>query len=178
MDGGPLHRDRPIAAPFLVHYDEVLRFVTERLGCAQAAADVMQDACVRVLARVDGDEIVHPRAFLYRVANAVLIDHWRRDQSRRQHAAAVRQETRPVAADAQQQVEQQERLREIRRAIDALPDKCREVFRLHRFSGLSYPQIAAQVGISVSTVEKHVIKALAACRAHLAAVESGRGERS
>ncbi len=50
----------------------------------------------------------------------------------------------------------------------ALPERSREAFLLQRQHGLSYGEIAATMGISVSTVEKHMIRALAALREALA----------
>ena len=44
--------------------------------------------------------------------------------------------------------------------ILALPERTRDVFMLHRFEQMSYPEIARAFGISVSAVEKHIIKAL------------------
>jgi RNA polymerase sigma factor (sigma-70 family) len=41
-----------------------------------------------------------------------------------------------------------------------LPERCREVYLLHRFDGLSYAQIATQCGVSVSMVEKQMTKAI------------------
>jgi RNA polymerase sigma-70 factor (ECF subfamily) len=59
-----------------------------------------------------------------------------------------------------------------RRAIDRLlnctlanlPPKCRLAFMLNRFDGLTYPQVAARMGISVKMVEKHITSSLVACR--------------
>jgi len=45
-------------------------------------------------------------------------------------------------------------------AIHALPAECREVFRLSRMAGRSYPEIAEQLGISVNTVKYHIKNAL------------------
>lgn len=53
-------------------------------------------------------------------------------------------------------------------AIEELPEKCREIFRLSRFENLKYQQIADQLGISVKTVEAQMSKALQHMRARLA----------
>jgi RNA polymerase sigma-70 factor (ECF subfamily) len=56
----------------------------------------------------------------------------------------------------------------IRRALDDLPDRCREVFRLSRESGLRYAEIAESLGISIKTVEAQMGKALRLLRERLA----------
>ena len=53
-------------------------------------------------------------------------------------------------------------------AIDELPLKCRQAFLLHRNSGLSYSDIALELDVSVSSVEKYILQALKHCRAALA----------
>ena len=48
----------------------------------------------------------------------------------------------------------------MKQARDALPARCREVFILHRHENLTYREIAASLGISQKTVEKHISKAI------------------
>lgn len=52
-------------------------------------------------------------------------------------------------------------------ALDALPPRARTVVILRRFENLTYPQIARRMGISVSAVEKHMVRAMAALRLDL-----------
>ena len=53
-----------------------------------------------------------------------------------------------------------QRLQAIVSVLDELSPQCRNVFVLHKFEGLTHPEIAARVGISRSTVEKHMTTAL------------------
>ena len=55
----------------------------------------------------------------------------------------------------------------INRSIDSLPEKCRQAFMLSRSKDLSYKDISGHLGISVSTVEKHISKALKVLRTSL-----------
>jgi RNA polymerase sigma factor (sigma-70 family) len=59
----------------------------------------------------------------------------------------------------------------VRAALEELAPKCREVFVLHRFESLSYPQIAAELDLSVSMIEKYVSQALAHMRQRLSDVD-------
>ncbi|MAZ89474.1 MAG: hypothetical protein CL693_17720 [Cellvibrionaceae bacterium] len=51
--------------------------------------------------------------------------------------------------------------------MDDLPIKCRQAFLLHRVKGLSYNDIAHEMGVSVSSVEKYILQALKHSRAVL-----------
>lgn len=55
----------------------------------------------------------------------------------------------------------------INRSINSLPQKCRQAFILSRSEDLSYKDISGHLGISVSTVEKHISKALKILRTSL-----------
>lgn len=60
--------------------------------------------------------------------------------------------------------EQQERLELVLKAIDELPPRCSQIFKLSRFEGLKYQEIADHLGISLKTVEVQMGKALKTLR--------------
>ena len=55
----------------------------------------------------------------------------------------------------------------IRRALDTLPERCREVFIKSRIEGLKYKEISDELGISVNTVENQMVTALKKLRVAL-----------
>ena len=55
----------------------------------------------------------------------------------------------------------------IQRALDTLPERCREVFIKNRIEGLKYKEISEELGISVNTVENHIVTALKKLRVEL-----------
>lgn len=69
--------------------------------------------------------------------------------------------------DVSAHIESMELEEKIRESINSLPEKCREIFELNRFSGLKYAEIANQLGISVKTVENQMTKALKILREQL-----------
>ena len=71
-------------------------------------------------------------------------------------------------ADGTDRLEEQELEQRIFDALQALPEKCREVFTLNRFEGLKYGEVAEKLGISVKTVEAQMSKALKILREKLA----------
>ncbi|MBQ8071692.1 MAG: RNA polymerase sigma-70 factor, partial [Bacteroidales bacterium] len=56
---------------------------------------------------------------------------------------------------------------EISKAVDSLPGQTLQVFRMSRFEGKKYEEIASSLGISVNTVKYHIKQALAHLREHL-----------
>jgi RNA polymerase sigma-70 factor (ECF subfamily) len=64
-------------------------------------------------------------------------------------------------------LEERELEKRIFEALQALPEKCREVFELNRFEELKYAEIAEKLGISIKTVEAQMSKALRILREKL-----------
>lgn len=151
---------------FYQYADELLRFLTAKLGCREQAADVVQDTFVRLRGMPNLAAVAQPRAFLYKTALNLTVDLFRRQQIRSEgmiHPGEI--EGVPSGIPRQDcEVEAKERVRLLYAAIDSLPPKCRQVFLLHKFKGLSHADIARRLGISKNMVVKHVMKAMDRCR--------------
>ncbi|MGC4097091.1 MAG: sigma-70 family RNA polymerase sigma factor [Nitrospira sp.] len=151
---------------FQEYYQELLRFLTAKLGCREQAADVVQDTFLRVRSVKDLAAVAQPRAFLYKTALNLTVDSFRRQRVRHHYLSDV-DVMEHLASDSPRQddaVEAKERVRILYSAIAELPPKCRQVFLLHKFMDLSHAEIAGRLGITKNMVEKHVIKAMAHCR--------------
>lgn len=152
------------------HYDELLGYFTRSMKDRDAAADIVQEAYARLFAlQRQGQSIADARALLYRMAHNLVVDQHRRAQVR-QHDQ-VEELTEPEQPQAPQHLQPEEvaasrqTIRLYLATIEALPPRCREVFVLHVFNEFTHAQIAQHLGISVSMVEKHMVRAMLACRA-------------
>lgn len=72
--------------------------------------------------------------------------------------------------DQSQKIEQSELRAQIENAINELPEKCREVFKLSYIHGLRNRDIADTMDISVRTVDAHIYKALRILREKLSSL--------
>lgn len=151
------------------HYAELTAFLARKFGCPLLAAEVAQETWLRISRMQGAEPIEHPRAYLFKMASHVAIDHLRQQKAQARHICDD-----PIPDDLPSQLpgpetilDYQQRLAILQQAIAELPPRCRQVFSLHKFEGQSHAAIAAQLGISRNMVEKHVIKALAHCRKRL-----------
>jgi len=155
--------DRSLTRLYQRHRHELMAFLTRRTRCRETASDLVQDAFVRLMHSERG-EVGNLRAFLYRIANNLSIDHARRNQVRGiQDEQALEQlltETTPERSALAGNT-----LAHLERLIDGLPSPTREVFLLARVEQMSYKDIAAKLGLEPRAVERHLNKALSHCAA-------------
>ncbi|NIE78201.1 sigma-70 family RNA polymerase sigma factor [Pantoea sp. Ap-967] len=155
------------------YYRELVNFLSARLGSRQAAEDVAHDAYLRLLEYPGLQQVEHPRAFLYRTALNLVVDRHRRHQVRRAEPLEVLdQDECCYAAVTAPQVQTEQRLSLMQKALAELSQPCRDSFLLRKLEGLSHQQIAERLGISRSLVEKHIVNAMKHCRIRMRQWES------
>ena len=121
----------------------LLKYLTSRFHDREDAAEIAQEAWLRMYRLDHPEHLSNPRAFLFQMASNLGIDRARRTNLAQrfnvQERAATEQDTHP---SAELSAAAQESLALIRNALKELPDNCREAFILHRGGDMSYPEIA------------------------------------
>ena len=146
------------------------RYFAKRIP-ASDVDDLVQEVLLRMQTQDSGTVIEHLDRYLFTVAASVLTDKRRRQAVRCQSSHETLTELHhPIEEISPERVLlDREALRMVVAAIADLPPRTREVFALHRFEEMSCSAIASHLGISVSGVEKHIIKALSSLRLRLKA---------
>lgn len=153
-----------IEAIYLANRDRLLRFLAAR-GAGDAAEDLVQDLWLKVSRRADGP-IGNPVAYLYRAADTLMIDRYR---SRRQSDLRDRawsedlgEGDHPADPQAERVIAARQEAGRVAAVLAGLGERKATIFRRARIDGVPQRQIAAELGISLSTVESDL---RAACRA-------------
>lgn len=146
------------------------RALAERLVGAAEADDLVQDAYARLLSLPNWQEIASPVAFTNQIIRNLAYDRLRRASLVRiENVAALDLAAiADPAPDPYRAASASSELARIVALVDALPPQGRKVVRLRKFEGRSPREIAETLGLSVSTVEKHLAKGLAAITRGLA----------
>jgi len=155
----------------LKYRGELLRFLRARRATDEEAEDILQDLFIKVGALHSGP-IAEPRAYLYKITANLLFDR-RRSAARRARRERLWLDT---AQGAEQEIDEapsieqemiaREELGRVFASLETLPERTTEILRMFRIDGIPQKDIAAQLGISLSAVEKHLQRAyLAVIRA-------------
>ncbi|MCA3254076.1 MAG: sigma-70 family RNA polymerase sigma factor [Alphaproteobacteria bacterium] len=155
-------------AALLAHRPALVRFLTARLGDTAEAEDALQDLYLKLRASPPQGAPDAPLAYLYRAAASVALDRIRsRGRGARRDAAWTDSQT-VMAGDeavadsvpADEALIARERLAQLAAAVAALPAQARRVFTRLKLDGLSHAEVAAELGISKSAVEKNIATAM------------------
>ena len=125
--------------------------------------DLVQDVLIRLAIRGDGDSIAQPEAYLMRTASNVWRDYLRKARTHAEDVHDEYLEERHARADhgPSEVLEGRQAIQALLAALNELPERTRQVFVLCRVEGLRQKSVAKRLGVSLSAVEKHMIKAIA-----------------
>lgn len=161
IKGGPISFDRAFQEVFDQQFESLFRYMDRLSGDPDLAADIAQETFVRLYERGSMPDDVRP--WLGAVASNLFRDERRLARRRAELLARQSPEmtfaTRP--ADAQTALETEERRAEVRRALDLLPVRERQLLLL-RHEGYSYRELAQAVGVAETSVGTLLVRATAA----------------
>jgi RNA polymerase sigma factor (sigma-70 family) len=164
------HSDRWFTEEVQPHEPTLRAWLRGRFADVAEIDDLVQETYARIWQARATTTIGSPKAFLFATARNLALDHLRRRQiATIEPIAEIEQlsvyDERPSAADA---AARQQELELLTRAIQSLPDRCRQVLTLRKIHGLSQKQIAAQLGIAEHTVEAQIGIGVRRCTEFLA----------
>jgi len=150
-------------------YRTLLTYVAHRTASVDTASDILQELFVQVWRRRETFPVDRPiLPYLIAAARHRVLDdvrtRKRRTQKLESHPDAYPRMAGTDPATPLHDAEYAEFARAAREAVERLPDRPREIWRMNREEGLSLPEIAAILGISVNTAKTHMMRASAALR--------------
>ena len=145
------------------HHGWLNGWLRARLGNASDAADLAQDTFVRVLTARDVQSIREPRTYLSAIARALMIDKFRRRAVEQAYLAALAMRPEPLDISPETRLMILETLVAVDTLLDGLGERTRRIFLAVQLEGLSYVATAERLQVSVTTVKKHMIRAMTHC---------------
>jgi RNA polymerase sigma factor (sigma-70 family) len=173
------HQGVDIEAEFVRKRPQLEYQIAKRVRCNETAADLATEMYIK-LRRINPVCQTEAEAwtYLFRMAKSAAIDHIR-THSRREtllgesHDLVVPEESVGV----ERQLVASDQLRIVEGALAELPEKARTMLMLSRVHGLTHGEIAEQLGVSKSLIEKYIARALLHCRTRMLEVAEREAER-
>jgi len=140
---------------------EVLAKIRRRTRSDQDAEDLLHSAWLRLFAYRAGHEVHEPKGFLVQTAANLAVDRYRQGKRLAHEPVEAFEAGLADASPLQDEVlAVRQRLGRVQAGLERLPPRTREIFVMHKVEGMKLREIAAQLGITQSAVEKHVAKAV------------------
>ena len=151
-----------LEAVFLASRGRLLGFLRSH-GAGEAAEDLLQELWLKISSAPPGP-VGQPLAYLYRAANNLALDRHRsvRQSEQRERAwsdAATTVVGQSDAPSTERALIARQELLATEAALSALGARVDRVFRRHRIDGVAQRDIAAELGVSLSTVESDLRRA-------------------
>jgi RNA polymerase sigma-70 factor (ECF subfamily) len=154
-----------VCEAFAQHELSLRRFIGRLMPGSSDIEDVAQEAFLRAYTVERSRRIEQPKSFLFRIAKHVALSQLTRKARQitdyiedSGDSAVIRMES-----SAEDEISACQMLGLHCEAVAELSPQCRQVYLLRKVHGCSHKEISRQLGIAVSTVEKHLIKAVEQC---------------
>jgi RNA polymerase sigma-70 factor (family 1) len=149
------------------YWSFLLDYAYKPLQCRQKAEDLVQEIFISLYQRRNTITFsVSLRAYLSQALKFKVMNEYRSQVVREKYQRSISSK-HYYSSDVAHHCETKELEHSIYRLVKLLPEKCKQVFLLSRNEDYSYKEISGGLGISVSTVEKHISKALKILKVNL-----------
>lgn len=151
---------------YVNHRGELEAWLYSRVNCRDTAADISQEAFVRLCRVEDLGKIENLKAYLFRTALNLLTDHYRSKNAREEVTVQFPDDIPPEAEDRRSPETAflaESQLDDLAKVMERLAPLCQRIFYLNRFEGLKHRDIADRLNISIRTVEDNIKRALLHC---------------
>ena len=161
--------DKNFSGIYLVYFPKMVRFAQEYVISEEDAKNIVQDLFLYLWEHREMlESISNLNAFLYTLIKNRCIDFYRlssRKGLKRESLSDIQERELHLKIDALQQFDtnifSENEIEELlEKAIEKLPEKCRQVFIMSRIDGMKHDEIARKLEISVNTVQNHVSSAI------------------
>lgn len=154
---------------YMVYFPKLVRFAREYVISTEDAENIVQDIFMYLWEHRDMlDSLSNLNAFLFTLTKNKCIDFYRqkiRIDNKKESLDNLQDRELKLKMEALMQFDEniftEKEIEDLlTKAIEHLPEKCRQVFILSRMNGLKHEEIATQLNISVHTVQNHIVTAI------------------
>ncbi len=150
--------------------EDLFRFILSKVKSKSDAEDIVQHLYVQLTEMSEERiiNIVDNRSYIFGMANILALNHFHKKSKKDEILTSDEYIDRPDdIEEPSRRLESQQTMAALKKAINNMPAKRRQVFMYYRFRNLSIKEIAHDLDLSIHAVEKHIVRALLLCREQL-----------
>ena len=154
---------------YVTHRDELLAYVSSRLGNSVEAEDLVQNVFLRLLTT---DKLITELtlpALVYTITRNLINDYYRR-RSHNQDYEHYLKNTDSIDESAESVLSIRDITEQLERGLARVPENCREIYRLHIYGGMKVAEISQHLGEGYKSVEHRLGTARKAVRRQLRSI--------
>ncbi len=138
------------------------RYFRKRVRKKEEVDDLIQEVFCRLVARTENTRMEKPEAYIFQIAANLLRDKARKEITQRVSTKQLfdQNENNFEEISPERVLLGKQNLGALKNALNELPERTRVIILLHRYEELKYREIASRLGISMSSVEKHMMDAI------------------
>jgi RNA polymerase sigma factor (sigma-70 family) len=153
---------------FVSHRPILLRTLQRIVSNPSTAEDLLQETYLRVTSALGNRVIDHMEPFIFQTARNLALDHLRarkvRERTLAEDATSDDMENVSASTSTLEEATHAKRMLEgLSKSLASLTPRQQQIFSLSRLQGCSYVEIAEQLGVSASTVQKELKLIMAIC---------------
>lgn len=157
--------ERVFEQVFREHYKVLCGYAIKFLKEKEAAEEIVQDVFFKLWEKRETLEITTSlKSYLFRAVHNRCLNTVKHIDIRENYKAENEERIKSEEENLTEHFNQFELQQQIQKAIDTLPEQRQKIFKLSRFQGLKYREIAEQMELSEKTVEAQMSKALKTLR--------------
>lgn len=159
--------DYLIAQSYIDHHDQIVSYIKSRVNNHEDAADIAQDAFVRLL---DYKPMLRPetvKSFIFTIVRNLVIDYIRRQYRKQEVSANMYEFTKEYTDTIESNLHAEDILRLENGMLMTMPKQRKLIYSLVRFEDKTADEIATELQISKRTVECHLFSSRKAVREHI-----------
>lgn len=166
VDKGSFALKQQMERLYLDHHKWLTSLLRRKLGNSTDAADLMHDVYLKLIGKGRVPTAAECRCHLTQIAKGMVVDLHRRRRLEASHLETLKDQHEPLAPSEETRALAAESLARIDSILRDQP-RAREALLLHRLEGMGHRDIATQLNVSVSSVEKYIASGVRACMSHV-----------
>ena len=150
---------------FKQHYAPLVRYCNTIVKDMDEAEDIVQQVFVTLWQKMDDIEITTSiKSYLYKMVHNKGLNRLKHEAVKQKHVAEV---VSFQSLATQNELGTNELINQIDLALNSLPEQCGRIFKMSRYDGMKYQEIADELQLSIKTIENQMGKALKIMREKL-----------